>query len=315
VIGDLYHVLHAGDELAPMDEWYDEVFLPRRGILDDDYFAPQIRQASMVAIADCIVEPMAPRKDVAGWEATPMGKFTTRFGQHWHSVAFYTDDVAALWDRLIEHGIRVVRGGKPEDGDGGRPGPFAPIYTHPRDTVTQLEFAQRRPRQRVGDFAQPGEVDPRYLPGWSSAWWSAHHPLAIERMSYLTVVSDDEDKARRVFLDVLGGTLLSESRCSLTETRDLFVGLGTQTVVQLAFPDNETSLAGRDLATSGESLHAVAFAVRDLDAAADYLVSKGLAIVGRDDKTLLVDPATTFGAPFRFTTLRVAGDPRDADPA
>ena len=56
MIGDLYHLLHAGDELAPMDEWYDEVFSPRRGILDDDYFAPQVRQASMVAIADCIVE-------------------------------------------------------------------------------------------------------------------------------------------------------------------------------------------------------------------------------------------------------------------
>jgi hypothetical protein len=28
--------------------------------------------------------------------------------------------------------------------------------------------------------------------------------------------------------------------------------------------------------------------------------------------TLLADPGTTFGAPFRFTTTAVPGDPRDA---
>jgi hypothetical protein len=311
-IGDLYHVIHAGDELAPMDEWYDAVFSPRRGILDDDYFEPQVRQASLVAIADCIVEAMAPRKDVAGWESTPMGKFNARFGCHWHSIAFYTDDVGALWDRLIDHGIRVVRGGKPEDSPDGRPAGFTPIYTHPRDTIAQLEFARRRPRDSVRDFALPGEVDPRYLPGWSSDWWRTNHPLGIERLSYITVVSDDDLKARRIFLDVLGGTPLSESHSSLTATRDLYVSLGTQTVVQLSRPDHAMSLAGRDLAANGATLHAVTFTVRDLDAAADFLTSKGLSVAARDDETLLVDPATSFGATYRFTTFRAPGDPRDA---
>lgn len=162
------------------------------------------------------------------------------------------------------------------------------------------------------DFAQSGEVDPRYLPGWSSAWWSTHHPLGIERLGYITVVSDDEEKARRVFLDVLGGTLLVEDRSPLTETRDLYLAIGTQTVVQLSFPDNATSLAGRDLATSGATLHAAAFTVRDLDAAAAFLTSKGVSIAGRDDETILIDPADSFGAPFRFTTRRLPGDPRDS---
>ncbi len=83
-------------------------------------------------------------------------------------------------------------------------------------------------------------------------------------------------------------------------------------MLQLSFPDNATSLAGRDLATSGESLHAVAFTVRDLQAAADFLTSKGLSIAGRDDETILIDPATSLGASFRFTTLRLPGDPREA---
>jgi catechol 2,3-dioxygenase-like lactoylglutathione lyase family enzyme len=83
-------------------------------------------------------------------------------------------------------------------------------------------------------------------------------------------------------------------------------------VLQLSFPDNVTSLAGTDLATSGEALHAVAFTVRDLNAAVDFLTSKGLLIADRDDETVLVDPTTSFGAPFRFTTLRLEGDPRDS---
>jgi hypothetical protein len=310
-VGDLYHVIHAGDALAPLDEWYDAVFSPRRGILDDDYFEPQKRQASMFAIADCLVEAMAPRKDIAGWETSPMGKFNSRFASHWHSVAFYADDVGPLWDRLIDHGIRVVKGGQPGDRVDGRPGEFTPIYTHPRDTITQLEFARRRPREGVRDFGLPGEVDPRYLPGWSGDWWATNHPLGIERMSYITVVTADEEKARRVFIDVLGGTYLMEARSSLTETRDVYVSLGSQTVLQLSIPEGETSLAGSELATYGESLHSVAFTVRDLQAVESFLITKGVAIAARDGETILVDPATSFGAPYRFTTCRVPGDPRD----
>jgi catechol 2,3-dioxygenase-like lactoylglutathione lyase family enzyme len=310
-IGDLYHVIHAGDELAALDEWYDAVFSPRRGILDDDYFAPQNRQASMVAIGDCLVEPMAPRKETTGWESTPLGKFNARFGSHWHSIAFYADDVGAVWDRLVAHGIRVIKGGRPEGSPDGRPGEFTPIYTHPRDTIAQLEFMRRRPRSAAADFAAPGEVDPRYLPGWAGDWWRTHHPLGIERLGYLTLVTADQHKARRVFVDVLGGTPVLESHSALTQTTDLYVALGTQTVVQIAVPDGGHSLAGRDLAANGDAFHAVAFTVADLDDAARYLGQRGLAVLGRDAETLVMDPAGSYGAPYRFTTLRVPGDPRD----
>ena len=310
-IGDLYHVIHAGHELAPLDEWYDTVFSPRRGILDDDYFAPQNRQASLVAIGDCIVEAMAPRRDTLGWEATPLGKFNARFGQHWHSIAFYVDDVGPVWDRLTDHGVRVVRGGRPEDGADGRPGEFTPVYTHPRDTVTQLEFMRRRPRVVAADFAVSGELDPRYLPGWAGDWWRTNHPLGLERLAYISVVTADAEKARRVFVDVLGGTPLLESHSTLTETSDLYVALGSQTVLQISVPDDARSLAGSDLAANGETLHAVAFTVVDLDAAEAYLRRRGLVILDRDTETLLVDPATSFGAPYRFTTFRAPGDRRD----
>jgi hypothetical protein len=55
--------------------------------------------------------------------------------------------------------------------------------------------------------------------------------------------------------------------------------------------------------------------VRDLDAAGDFLRSKGLSLAARDDQTIVIDPATSFGAPYRFTTFRAPGDPRDAGSA
>jgi catechol 2,3-dioxygenase-like lactoylglutathione lyase family enzyme len=134
-------------------------------------------------------------------------------------------------------------------------------------------------------------------------------------MSYITVVTGDEEKARRVFVDVLGGTPVLEADSSLTGTRDLYIALGTQVVLQISIPQDDGSLAGRELAANGDALHAVAFTVRDLESAAAFLTEKGVRIAGRDDETILVDPSTSFGAPYRFTTFRAPGDPRDERPS
>ena len=64
------------------------------------------------------------------------------------------------------------------------------------------------------------------------------------------------------------------------------------------------------MAANGEIHHAAAFKVVDLDQAEKYLTSKGIKASSRDDTTLLTDPATTHGVPFRWTTWSVPGDPR-----
>ena len=70
-------------------------------------------------------------------------------------------------------------------------------------------------------------------------------------------------------------------------------------------------LAGRDLAAYGDMLHATTFRVENLAAAETHLADKGIGIIDRDEHTILADPQKTFGAPFRFTTWDVPGDPRD----
>jgi hypothetical protein len=92
---------------------------------------------------------------------------------------------------------------------------------------------------------------------------------------------------------------------------DLFHIIHVSTIVELASPPGGNSLAGQDLAACGDMLHAVAFRVNSLQAAEKHLADKGIGIIARDDQTIVADPQKTFGAPFRFTTWDVPGDPRN----
>jgi catechol 2,3-dioxygenase-like lactoylglutathione lyase family enzyme len=304
-IEELYHVIHLAPDRAPLDAWYDEVFQPRRGFMDANYYDGEQRDASLVTIADAVVEVLAPARFADGWEAMPIGRFFTRFGRHWHSIAWYVADVGEAWDHLRSHGLRVIfPGGAP--GDDTRPGGATPIFTHPRETLTQLQFTWRRPAHGAEEFAARRDIDPRYLPGWSSDWWADNHPLGIKRLAYLTIVTADPAQARAVYADILGGEVLGAGTSALTATDDLYVQVGPQTIIQISRPDDQPSLARADLDQNGSMLHAVAFEVRDLDEAENHLRAHGIGVVGRDEHTLLVDPADTFGAVYRFTTETIA---------
>ena len=92
--------------------------------------------------------------------------------------------------------------------------------------------------------------------------------------------------------------------------RSTFVAVGAETVVELATPVRPGSPAGRDLAAFGDTCHSVAFHVADLEAGGPAPGCARDRVVAGDQATILADPADTFGAPFRFTTWVVPGDPR-----
>ena len=104
--------------------------------------------------------------------------------------------------------------------------------------------------------------------------------------------------------------LLHEDFSQLTGTSNSYVQVGDGTVVELARPTRDDTIADRDHASNGEIHHAAAFRVVDLERAEQYLTSKGIKVADRDEPTLITDPATTQGALFRWTTWVVPGDPR-----
>lgn len=298
-IGRLFHIIHMTADIALLEAWYHEV-LDVRPFIEHNYSPHEQRDASLVLLGDSVIEPLAPAFREPGWDTMPLGRFYQRFGTHWHSIAWYTDDAGEMWQRCTDAGIRVLaQGGARAD---TRPGSDGIIMTHPKDTITQLQF--------VGPGTTVQQRDPRLRPDWDAHWWVEHHPLGTPGLAYTTVLTRDLTRAEQIYADVLGGTVLHRASSPLTGTDDVYVLVG-DTVVQLSTPNTDGTIAADDMATNNEIHHAAAFRVRDLDTAEKHLTTNGITIVARDDQTLLTDPATTHGVPFRWTTWDVPGGPRD----
>jgi catechol 2,3-dioxygenase-like lactoylglutathione lyase family enzyme len=299
-IGKLFHLIHMTSDVTALEAWYHDVFSVR-DFIEHNYMPGEKRDASLVVLGDCVIEPLAPAFSVDGWDAMPLGRFYKRFGTHWHSIAWYTDDATEIWRRCTGNGIRVyTEGGVPAH---AQPPGGSAITTHPRDTISQLEFIRL-------NGSRLAELDPRLRADWDPDWWVTSHPLGLQRLAYTTVLTRDLDRARRLYTGPLGGTLLHQGTSDLAGTESCYVLMGEQTIVELARPTRDDTIAARDHAANGEIHHAVAFKVADLDRAEDYLTAKGIKVLDRDDRTLVTDPATTHGVPFRWTTWVVPGDPR-----
>jgi hypothetical protein len=302
-IEQLFHVIHMSDDFEKLNHWYHDVFDVRSGWHGDHYSSVEKRYADLVTLADAVVEPMAPAMDRDGWEQEPVGRFYNRFGRHWHSIAWFVSDVFALYDSLKENRIRFFGGGGVSLSE--RPTQSTVLYTHPKDTMGALEFLERKLVE-----GRPSGDDPRFKPGYDSRWWATHHPLGLERLAWITVVVSNAPKAREVYIDTLDGTLIHEAESRLTDTHGTFVALGDRSIVELATPLSADSLAGIDQARNGDIMHAVTWKVVDLARAEEYLRSKGIRALAKDESMLVADPNDTFGAVMRFTTSDVPGDPR-----
>jgi hypothetical protein len=300
----LFHLFHMSDDFERLHAWYHDVFAVQGGWHGPDHYAPsEKRYADLLTVVDTVVEPMAPAKDVEGWEQMPVGRFETKFGSRWHSIAWFVSDIFALYDALKDNDVRFFAGGGVSVAE--RPTRSIPLYTHPKDTMGQLEFIERRILE-----GRPSGDDPRFQPGYDARWWVDNHPLGLERLGWITTVTGDVAAAKRIYGDVLGGRQIHEAESTLTDTQGVFLAMGDHTVLELATPLSKDSLAGADHAKYGDILHAVTWKVVDLDRAESYLGSKGIRTLDRDGSTLIADPATTFGAVMRFTTADVPGDPR-----
>ncbi|MEW6297278.1 MAG: VOC family protein [Thermodesulfobacteriota bacterium] len=291
-IGKLFHLTHVVDDLDVVDQWYDDVFAVTRFYHGYEKLAGRV--ASLIAIGDVIMEPMMPAR-VEDLRNQSVKKFHDRFGQHFHSIAWYVDDVEAISARLDQEGLRlyniVGKQVKPPHG-------MTAVWTHPKETYGQLEFAV------YGDFIK----DPRFAPTWSNAPWR-EHPLGIERASHIGVVVRDLPAAQRFYCEVLGGTLIYEEEIP-GRKRSAFVAVGEDTVVELAQPSSPASLEGRDLEQNGEGIHSLIFKTKDLGRARDFLKAKRLQPEPDGADALVLGPDQAFGMVLGFTQRVLPNDPR-----
>lgn len=293
-IGKLFHLTHVVDNLRACDQWYDDVFSACRYYRG--YMRAAMRNASVLAIGDTPLEAIQTAP-VPGAENSAIGKFHARYGQHYHSIAWYVDSIEECFNQLSKHNVRQVdMVGRPAKGPFGKRN--IAVWTHPKDTHGAIEFAQ------VEDFS----IDVRLHPAWSSVFWRDQHPLGIERASHITVVVRDLGKATAFYTEVLGGKLLHEEELT-GHKKCAFVFVGEDTIVELTQPLLAQSAEALDLERAGEGLYCVTFKTTDLARAAQYLESKKQRIEWRGVDSLEINREDSFGIGVGFTQRRIPNDP------
>jgi catechol 2,3-dioxygenase-like lactoylglutathione lyase family enzyme len=291
-IGKVFHLTHVIEDLEAVDRWYDEIFSCQR--FYHGYEKAAVREASLLVIADIVMEPVQLAK-VPGAEQSPIGKFRARFGEHFHSIAWYVDDTAACIASLDARGIRQVGlTGKPIT----EPRRGIATWTHPKDTHALFEFAE-------ANYTN----DPRLEPGWSAAFWRDEHPLGIERTSHITVLFKDLQDARDVYQGSLSGRPLHETEAPGV-SRSVFFAIGEDTVIEATQPLRSDTPEGQDLERNGEGIFGLTFRSRNLQKAADFLTSQQQPIDTSQPNVLRLDPKHSFGMPIAFTDVDIPNDTR-----
>jgi len=289
-----FHLLHVVADLDAADAWYDNVFAVRRFVRNTMKAA--MRKASLVLIGDFVMEPAQPMQRFQGWERSALGKFYTRYGQHFHSLAWYVDDLGETCARLSEQGIRLfdMVGNlvtTPSSRDGA-------VWTHPQDTHAAFEFAA------IPKFF----IDPRLQPGWSATFARDEHPLGIERASHITMLFRDLKEARKLYETALRGRQIHE-KSTPDDNRSIFYAVGEDTIIEAVQPQSPSSLEGKELEQSGEGIYSLTFKTKNLARATDHLRSKGLRVI-EDSGGIMLNRDDAFGMTLRFTEEAIPNDPR-----
>jgi catechol 2,3-dioxygenase-like lactoylglutathione lyase family enzyme len=291
-IGREFHLLHVVSDLDAVDAWYDDVFAVRRFVRN--YMKAAMRKASLVLIGDFVMEPAQPVRK-PGWEHSALGRFYTRNGQHFHSIAWYVDDLAETCKGLLAHDIRLFdMVGNPIREPVARDA----IWTHPQDTHAAFEFAA------VPKFF----IDPRLQPGWSMAFPRDEHPLGIERASHISMLFRDLNDALHVYQDALGGKLIHREETA--GRKSLFFAVGEDTVIEALQPVAQQGPEARELERSGEGIYSVTFKTRDVKRAAEHLRSKGQQLEADGADSFIINRDNAFGMVLGFTERVLPNDPR-----
>ncbi|MFE5705845.1 hypothetical protein [Rhodococcus koreensis] len=225
---------------------------------------------------------------------------------HLKGFGWYVDGIADAYRRLRELGIAMVgQRGEVADGDDPPSAPGSPMpifFTVPESAGLRYEFLPQI----------PFPLDHRLVPGWEVPAVSDDDPLGIERCSHHTVLTDRPERALRVMVDGLGGTVIHRGRNEVLGASSTFVQLA-DAVFEYAVPDAGTA-AYEDWAGAApnDTYHAITWKVVDLDRVERHLKEQGVDLRVRTDEVIVTDPASSLGIPWGFTAVVMSGDRRVA---
>jgi catechol 2,3-dioxygenase-like lactoylglutathione lyase family enzyme len=291
-IGDIFHIVHTCPDVNDAEPWY-RTRLGAAEASPKTYLDIERRWAVFMDLAGVVIEPMSVDPLKEGERPTPIQRFVGNFGYRWHSLAYYVDGLPGLHARLRDAGVRMFKTGGGPVGEGSLPPNAGAVWTHPRDTFGLIEFAGVKPVRHQIPEAADNAVSAR--------------GLGIRGLASITIVPRDMPAARRLYEDVLGGTVIGDRHWDWYGTDSVYVKLGRSTVVEIAHPFSDSSPASADFSSGGDVLHAVTLAVDDLDILAGHLTDGGVQIA-REGHDLYIQPGSAFGAMLRFTERPVGAE-------
>jgi len=251
------------------------------GIFGADFFRnwtnPAVGSAnSLLLVGDTCVEIFGvvdPR--------SVFGRYVSRYGPGWHSLEWTVPSQLAAEEIAAERNIRVS----------DRAEGYA--WLHPKDChgllleVSEAHFAG----------------DSRDVEGWTPSYWADEHPLGIVALDCIRALSAAPLKAAEWLAELTGTDVSYDEVRPDIAGRAVGVGLPGH-VLEFLGPDGNGQTQDM-LSAHGGRIHSVAFAVKDLDGAVQYLDSKGVATTrGTEDGRVFLDTASTAGSVFELVPGR-----------
>jgi len=288
-IGRVFHYTPLVEDVSEAVAFFDRYFAPHcfyRG-----YSPHWHRMAAILVIGEFVIEPLQPLAPEGDAAASSWYRFMRRYGTRVLNVSFYADDLPGLAARLAENGIGSTDAGNPST-----------LFALPKQFPGSVEF--------FDPGVSGGMADPRRAAGWSAAYWRDAHPLGLLHPSHVTCVVRDHRGAAKRYVDALGATVLPDQAARTPHARSAFVTVGTETVIELAEPEDSDCPLAADLDLVGDSICGVTFRVKDLAAARAFVERNGGELRDAGDATAAFDRAVTFGSDYAFTDRPLVGDPR-----
>jgi catechol 2,3-dioxygenase-like lactoylglutathione lyase family enzyme len=139
---------------------------------------------------------------------------------------------------------------------------------------------------------------------------AAGDPLALERCSHHTILTNQLERALGLYRDALGGEIVHEGRNELLGATSTYVHIGDSTL-EFAVPDTGTEAdEARAKNDPKDTYYALTWKTADLERTERHLESQGVRIRVRSADLIVTDPETSLGVPWGFSTALIAGDPR-----
>ena len=247
------------------------------------------REERLMLIGDTMIIPIAPAGNGAR-EGAPIGDMLRRSAglNRWLGVALKVADLKAADAWFRAKGFKLHYD----------PGMEAHYFLVGRKQAMGM---------RMEILVQDLPNDPRGRPGWSAAKWRDDHPLGIEGLQAIGVSASSLEAARELFERKLEWPEIGERTLIQDQAECIAFAMG-DTVLEAMIPTAEgTPLAEhlRDV----QGIYCLTFKVTDAPAAADYLRSRGLPLIGDPADRFAVTPAAAHGRTIWFTQTVPAGYP------